>query len=347
MKKPIIRHRKVPEGGGNLFFTSPREHLALINSGCELLNCTVGGGWPMGRVVNIVGDKSSGKSLLSIEALANFNRAYPDGHSAYCETEAAFDDDYAKALGIDLRKVERPECDTVEELFASLNKFIDAVGENGHGLYIVDSLDAISDKAEQGRDINDASYGGTKPKKMGEMFRRLVKKLEASGTCLIFISQVRDAIGVMFGEKHTRTGGRALDFYASQIVWLAHVGQIKRTVSKLQRTIGVRIKAKVKKNKIGLPFRECEFEILFGYGIDDVSSNLAFLKDSGRLGKLGIASTEQAISSYRKSFDSLTPKVQEEVRARIDEIVRQSWYEIESTFLPKRGKYSSFEPEEQ
>lgn len=304
--------------GGGLYFTSTKAHILCVDSGCELLNCVFGSrGYPLGRMVNIVGDKSTGKTLLGIEAMANFRHKFPEGEIDYAETEAAFDDDYAKALGMDMSNVRRPEVYTVEALF----KDMEAVIKRSKGqptLYIVDSLDALSDEAEQRRDISEGSYNMTKQKKLGELFRRLVKPLEQSKVLLIIISQVRDNIGVAFGEKHIRSGGKALDFYASLIVWLANMGQIKKTIGKVTRTVGIKIKAKCKKNKIGLPFRECEFEILFGYGLNDVKASLDFLKGADP-------------EAYRE--------LDTKDEAAIRRAVRAAWNRIETAFLPKKGKY--------
>jgi recombination protein RecA len=340
MSKPKIKVR-TQDTEDNLYFSSPKDNLQLISSGCEILNCVIGGGWPLGRIANIVGDKSTGKTLLAIEAMANFCLQFPDGRAVYCETEAAFDDDYAKALGLDMDNIQREECTTVEELFDNLVKFIADVGTEGQGLYIVDSLDALSDKAEQERGIAESTYGASKPKQLGQLFRRLVKPLEKSGVCVIIISQTRDAIGVTFGEKHTRSGGKALDFYASQIVWLANMGQIKKTISKTQRTIGVSIKAKCKKCKIGMPFREATFDILFGYGVDDIGSNLDFLKSAGALQRFDIANTDQAIAQYKKTFSSMDTEDQATQRLALAEVVRTVWFGIEKDFLPPKGKYAA------
>ena len=330
--KPALR-----KSDNNLFFASPKEHLEFINTGCEVLNCVIGGGWALGRIHNVVGDKSTGKTLLAIEAMANFKRQFPEGSVKYDETEAAFDDHYASALGLDLQEDERVSSETVEDLFNNLRAFCKKV--KGHGLYIVDSLDALSDRAEMARGIEESTYGASKPKQLGQLFRRTVKLLENTNVCLIVISQIRDAIGVTFGNKHTRSGGKALDFYASVIMWLANTGQNKKTVKGVQRTVGVGIKARTSKNKIGQPYRECSFEILFGYGIDDVAGNLNFLKEADALGDVDIES-DRALTLFKKNFHNMSQKEQAQVRRKIGKAVRENWYRIEQSFTPTRGKYA-------
>ena len=320
---------------GNLFFSSAKTHLEFINSGCELLNCVLGGGWPKGRIVNIVGDKSTGKTLLAIEAMANSLRDFPKERIVYNETEAAFDDAYAGALGLDMKRIVFAESSTVEELFNHVTAFCNKLEDGEGGLYIVDSLDALSDKAEMGRGIEESTYGASKPKQLGQLFRRTVKLLERKKVCLIIISQVRDAIGVTFGNKHTRSGGRALDFYASIILWLANTGQNKKTVSKIQRTIGVSVRARTSKNKIGQPFRECAFDIVFGYGVDDVSGGLEFLKESDCLSYIEPSSDV----AFKKRFAVADEETQVEMREVLNEAVRKAWYEIERRFTPVRSKY--------
>lgn len=321
-RRALIRPRSPPApdgvvGGGGLYFSSPKEKVQFIHSGCALLDCVLGGGWPLGRVANIVGDKSTGKTLLAIEAIANFYRQYPDGSVRYNEAEAAFDTDYAQALGVPFDRVDMTEeCTTVEELFDDVQTFL-SNKPDGPGLYIMDSLDSLSDKAERERGIEEASYGGAKAKKLSEFFRRVTQDLKRSDVALIIISQVRDNIGAMFGEKHTRSGGKALDFYASQVVWLAHMGILKRTVAKVERPVGVKIKAKCKKNKVGLPFRECEFEITFGYGIEDEKASRAWLAS---IGKTALGADLEG----------------EALRGRIID----HWFEIEKSFLPVRRKYA-------
>ena len=309
--RPRIRLRPVTsEEPGGLYFSSEKKNYQFISSGCTTLDCVLGGGWPLGRIVNVVGDRSTGKTLLAMEAIANFFLKYDTGWARYVEAESAFDSDYATALGIPMSRVEnKNDLDTVEAVFEDL----DAIAYKEPGLYIVDCLDALSDKAEMERGIGEGSYGAAKAKKLSELFRRLVRKLSKKKICVMIISQVRDNIGITFGEKHSRSGGKALDFYASQILWLAHIKTNSREINKVKRPVSVRIKARCKKNKIGLPFRECEFNIRFGYGIEDTEACQEFLTTIGKT----------------------VPKTPEALR----EAVIREWFAIEKKFIPEERKY--------
>lgn len=300
---------------GGLYFSSAKDNLQFIRSGCTMLDMVLGGGWALGRMANIVGDKSTGKTLLAMEAIANCFHQYPDARVRYNEAESAFDSDYARALGIPIDRVEMKEdCKTVEELYDDVDFWIkEELKKKQPALYILDSIDALSDAAEMERGFGESSYGGAKAKKFSEFFRRKRQELKETNVCLLMISQTRDNIGAMFGEKHTRSGGKALDFYASQILWLAHMGMLKRTVSKVERPVGVKIRAKCKKNKVGLPFRECDFEITFGYGIEDAKASHAWLKEVGE--------STKADGEALRTF------------------VMTKWHDIERTFIPTRRKY--------
>lgn len=332
---------------GGSYFAAPKEHILFAGSGCAILDCVVGGGWPLGRVTNIVGDKSTGKTLLAIEACANFARAYPEGKIRYREVEAAFDKAYAQALGMPLERVDfgakDDVFDTVEDIFEELDAVLDKEPDEP-SLYILDSLDALSDRDEMERAIDKGTFGAGKAKQMSQLFRRVIRKIEASKVNLMIISQVRDNIGVTFGAKYSRSGGKALDFYASQVVLLAHIERIKKTIQGNERVIGVRIKAKCEKNKISLPFRECEFEIIFGYGIDDLVASLEWLKDVNRLKELGDWYTNYVgpDGKLKKLLDAIESQEKLEYRATVAEIgsvVSRVWQEIETGFLPSRQKY--------
>lgn len=328
-----------PDSEGGLYFSDNAYHLEYIPTGCALLDCVVGGGWAEGRIVNIVGDPSTNKTGLCIEACANFLQKHPSGQIWYNETEAAFDVSYAEGLGLPTNdsRLTFSECGTIEELFAHLEECAGEASQDRPGLYIIDSLDAMTDQAETERKITEGSYGTGKAKKLSELFRRLNRALHQSNMTVVFVSQTRENIGVSFGEKYTRSGGKALRFYASQEVWLSNLGKIKKTVRGVERSIGAQLRCQVKKLKVGMPFRTCDLNLIFGYGIDDLASNVYFLEKAGRLDGAGLTEGSTALLRRR-------PKMSEEeladVTQRVDRAVRQVWPEIEAEFTPKQRKYN-------
>lgn len=331
---------QAPIRRGNYFVDD--KPLELISSGSTVLDCVLGGGYPIGRIVNIVGDKSTGKTLLAIEAIINFLRKYPAGNAYYHEAESAFDKGYARALGLPLRKVnfttddlEDPANDgTIEFLFEVLYNIVKKKGDEP-GIVVVDSFDSLSSRAEKGRKIDEGSYKMDKAKTSSELFRRLTTDIAKSQMLFIIISQVRDNIGVTFGKKYTRSGGKALDFYASQVLWLSELGKTYRVIDKIRRNTGVNIKGRCEKNKISLPFRECEFPILYGYGIDDVTACLEWLKSVGSLDELDLTPKSMARESER-----IKRERDERAKSRITRLVRNRWKEIETDFLPSYSKYN-------
>lgn len=321
------------------------KNLPFVSSGCTLFDCALGGGYVLGRVVNIVGDKSTGKTLLAIEACANFRNKYPEGHIRYAEAEAAFDQDYAEALGMPVSSIsfsEEGEVTTAEEFFADLEKTIDAL-DGQAGLYVIDSLDALSDKAEMAMKLDDkATFGMGKQKMMSQGFRKLVRKIESSNLLIIVISQIRENIGVTFGAKYIRSGGKALDFYCSHIIWLAELGKIKKELRGNTRVIGINVKAQVKKNKIGLPYREVEFPLLFGYGIDDVQAAVEWFLGQKEYGSV-LDELRLSKTTYKTALTRIRDKGPAEVqklRDVLEPALRKAWIDIETDFLPKAGKYA-------
>lgn len=337
---------KVEESVDN-YFTSSKSSIKFSSTGCTLLDCALGGGYVLGRVTNIVGDKSTSKTALATEAIINFLVAYPNGKAKYAETEAAYDKEYAKAMGLPLGKVDFGDADnplnTVEDFAQDLEKFVDEQTQKKcPGIYVLDSLDALSDEAEMSRDLKEGTYGVQKAKNLSIMFRKMTRKIEKSNVLLIVISQVRDNIGAMFGEKHKRSGGRALDFYATHALWLANLGRIKKTIKKVERPIGIKIKASIKKNKIALPFREAEFGFMFGFGIDDVAASLTWLHAVGRFADTELlpetASKEDLAKLFRE-VENLSTEEYIELKQKITPIVQKVWREIETQFIPHRKKY--------
>lgn len=323
-----------PSGGGS-YFSGPARNVEFISTGAATLDCSLGGGWPERRIINIVGDKSTGKTLLAIEACANYARKYA-GKShriRYVEAEAAFDMEYAAALGLPVDVVELEDgIDTVEALYNDLEKTINESKNDQPTLYIIDSLDALSDASEQKRDIEDKDYN-RKPAQLSILFRKLTKKMASANVTMIIVSQVRENIGVTFGEKYRRSGGKALDFYASIVLWLAHTGQVKKTKNKQERVVGVDIRTNCKKNKVSMPFRKSDIRITFGYGVDDFESNLMFLEsikaDMGSLAEPKI---------LRQRVPKMSGEEFLKTRRELDRLARQYWYDLEEAFLPKQAK---------
>lgn len=322
--------------GGN-YFASPHTDIEFIKTGCKTLDLALGGGWAEGRIANIIGDKSTGKTLLCIEAAANFVQKYPKGRVRYREAEAAFDPAYARALGMPVDQVDFGDdmLETVEDMFEDLRRV--ANGAKAPELYICDSLDALSDRAELERDMDKGSYGAEKAKKMSQLFRRLVRKLERKRVTVIIVSQIRDKMNAMFGRKVQRTGGRALDFYATHVLMLAHLGRKTRTIRGQKRAIAVKVKAMVDKNKIALPFRETEFMIKFGYGIDDAQACLEFLKSAKVIKELGVKNVED----YLDDLADMGPKRYAREMRDVHKLVTRHWYEIDQELMPTRSKYGA------
>jgi recombination protein RecA len=332
MSERAQRVKKKIEAGGN-YFTRPKTDVKFIHSGSTLLDLALGGGWAENRIANIVGDASSGKTLLAIEACTNFAMKYPKGKIRYCETEAAFSEDYAAALGMPIDRIDlETPIITVEELFQDISKYTKTDNKYPK-LYIVDSLDALSDSAELEKDFNEGSYGTAKARQMSKLFRMTTKDVESSDTTVLIISQTRDNIGAMFGDKIAVSGGKALKFYSSQRLFIYHLGQIDRTIHGIKRVTGIKVRGNVRKNKVGLPFREAQFNIDFGYGINDTESCLNWLKTTKAPVSFGDPST------YLKQLAKMNDKEYHESIDKIHKLVESQWWSIETSLLPKRAKY--------
>lgn len=310
-----------------------------FSSGCTVFDLALGGGLAQRRIINIVGDNSTGKTLAVMEACANFRLKYPGAVMRYAECESAFDKTYARNLGIPVDAIRLTrKIRTVEGWYDDLRELLEEHrGTDTPLLYILDSLDALSDEAEADREIRKGSFQMTKQKLIGELFRRLTGEMADANLTLIMISQVRANVGVMIGKKQRRSGGKALDFYCSQIIWLTKIKNITRTVRKVERVTGVTIRAKVEKNKVGPAFREAMLPIQFNYGVDDLRAGLVFLRDVSRTDEVGLNDAQAArlVSSIPKLSD-------EDYRERlvdVNDACREVWAEIESDFAPTRKKY--------
>jgi recombination protein RecA len=348
MSEPRKRLNVEPDDdGGDYFAPEPEDTtlpVAFIPTGCTTLDGVLGGGWPLGRISNVVGDKAVGKTLLAIEACANFAATYPKGTIWYREAEAAFDVPYARGLGLPEDRIDfgpdgiDTSWETLDDILVDLDKQL----KTAHtGLYIIDTLDALSSKAELKRVPGDGTYGLEKQKMLGEFFRRLRNRIKRADVHVMFVSQVRDNIGVTFGERYTRVGGKALDFYASQILWLSQLKKVVKTIRGVERPVGVRVRARCKKNKIGMPFRECEFVVRFGYGVDDLLACLEWLKSAGRLDALHL--TDKTMPDYLVQSEKLQGQAYISRLREVQIATSKMWDTVEKDFAPKRSKYAAID----
>jgi len=336
----MLRRRATNTG---TYFARAKDHVTWFGSGCKPLDLALGGGWAAPYIINVVGDKSSGKTLLAIEAAINFCKVFPRGEVIYKRAERTFDPPYAEALGLPLDRVDlgTESVVVVEDIYAELDR-LTAKGRKTPPprLYVIDSWDAVKHKAELERGIGEADYG-RKALLLSEFLRRLEAPMVDAKVTLFMISQTRAAIGSLF-KKQQRSGGVALDFYASQIVWLHQAGFIQRETTidgkKVTRKTGTRIIANVDKNKFGLQSRRAYFDLLYGYGTDDLKACLDFLDKSGGLPKLRAAlngtKPSELITKVRNRADGWEPLLN-----ALHQVVEAHWWEIEARFLPARGKY--------
>lgn len=333
---------KLKSRSGGAYFLSQKD-IEYIPSGAAVLDCVLGGGWALSRVANIVGDSSTGKTLLAMEACINFLKTFTKGHVRYCEPEAALSKGYAKEMGVPVDSIEfaddDAEIDTIEDWFEDLEDFADGLEEGQPGLYVLDSLDSLTSQAEKKRKLGDPSYGDGKAKQMSQAWRRMIRIIKNQRILVIIVSQVRDNIGVTFGEKQTRSGGRALKFYSSQELWLAQTAKISRVINKVSRVTGVKIRAQCKKNKVGLAYRECSLDLKFGYGVDDVASNAGYLASVGKANLIQVGLAPDKITRFLHNVEEKQDAEYNRIRDRLDRNVREVWKEVETAFLPNRKKY--------
>ena len=339
MARPKLGEREQPER------TDETPPPGFIPSGSYLLDLVLGGqGWSQSKMANLVGDKSTGKTLLAIEACANMARITRPEFIRYGEGEEAFDEPYAQSVGCPrgIRLSAPGALRTVEDFYEDFKAFLNTVPPNVPSMYVLDSLDSLSSEAELERDFNAGSYGDGKAKQLSKLFRMLISDMREKNCFLLVISQIRDKLNVTFGETKTRSGGHALDFYASQIVWLAQVSTLSRTVHNIKRPYGVQIKIKNKKCKVGTPFRDAELPLLFNYGMDDETSMVDWLKETKRPIVLdGISYGEKDVSTLIAELRTEQDRAGlAQLNRALRENVGKVWSEIEDKLKQPMSKYA-------
>jgi len=296
------------------------EDMEVIPSGSVTLDLALGvGGYPKGRVIEIYGPESSGKTTLAIHAIAEVQKQ--GGIAAFIDAEHAFDQFYARKLGVNTSDLIISQPDNGEQALEIADNLIRS---GAIDLLIVDSVAALTPKAEIEGEMGDSQMG-LQARLMSKALRKLTGSINKTGTCTIFINQLREKIGVMFGNPETTTGGNALKFYASVRVDIRRSSQIKDGDS----VIGNRTKVKVVKNKVAPPFKTAEFDIMYGMGISktgeilDIGVDLDIIKKSGswfsygetRLGQ-GRDSVKQIIADNQELQDELENKIKEALASK-------------------------------
>jgi recombination protein RecA len=286
-----------------------------IPSGSISLDVALGiGGYPRGRVVEIYGPESSGKTTLALHALANAQKK--GGVAAFIDAEHALDIKYAKALGVDVDELLVSQPDTGEQALEIVDML---VRSNAVDILVVDSVAALTPRAEIEGEMGD-SHMGLQARLMSQALRKLTGTISKSKTTVIFINQIRMKIGVMFGNPETTSGGNALKFYCSLRMDIRRIGAIKDG----KEIVGNRTRVKVVKNKLAPPFREAEFDIMYGQGISregdlvDLGSELNIIDKAGswysygdeRLGQ-GRENAKQYLRDHPEMRDDVESKIRE------------------------------------
>ena len=300
------------------------EDVDVISSGSVTLDLALGvGGYPKGRVVEIYGPESSGKTTLAIHAIAELQKK--GGIAAFIDAEHAFDQFYAQKLGVNTSELIISQPDNGEQALEIADNLIRS---GAIDLVIIDSVAALTPKAEIEGEMGDSQMG-LQARLMSKALRKLTGSINKAGTCCIFINQLRDKIGVMFGNPETTTGGNALKFYSSVRVDIRRSSQIKDG----DEVIGNRTKVKIVKNKVAPPFRRAEFDIMYGGGISkvgellDLGVELNILKKSGswfsygetRLGQ-GRDAVKQIIADNPELMEELEEKIKEALASEREQV---------------------------
>ena len=291
------------------------EQMDTISSGSIALDSALGvGGFPKGRIIEIYGPESSGKTTLAIHAIAESQKN--GGLAAFIDAEQAFDSNYAKKLGVDVDNLYISQPDNGEQALEIADNLISSGAVD---IIVIDSVAALTPKSEIDGEMGDSKMG-LHARLMSQALRKMTATISKTKCCCIFINQLRDKIGVMFGSPETTTGGNALKFYSSIRLDIRRIQAIKDG----ETNIGNRVRVKIVKNKVAPPFRQVEFDLLFGQGISKMGELVDIGVDAGIIKKSGswFSYGETKLGQGREAVKQLladNPELQEEIAEQIKE----------------------------
>jgi recombination protein RecA len=293
------------------------EDVPVIPSGSIGLDVALGvGGYPRGRVIEIYGPESSGKTTLAIHAIAEAQKA--GGIAAFIDAEHAFDRFYAKKLGVDIENLYISQPDNGEQALEIADHLIRS---GAIDIIVIDSVAALTPKSEIEGEMGDSKMG-LQARLMSQALRKLTANINRTQTTCFFINQLREKIGVMFGNPETTTGGNALKFYASVRLDIRRIGQLKEG----EEVHGNRTRVKVVKNKLAPPFKKVEFDILYGQGISktgeliDLGVDLGILKKSGSwfsYGETRLGQGRDAVKNLLRDNPELSEEIEDKIKASL------------------------------
>ena len=291
------------------------EQMDTISSGSIALDSALGvGGFPKGRIIEIYGPESSGKTTLAIHAIAESQKN--GGLAAFIDAEHAFDSNYAKKLGVDVDNLYISQPDNGEQALEIADNLISSGAVD---IIVIDSVAALTPKSEIDGEMGDSKMG-LHARLMSQALRKMTATISKTKCCCIFTNQLRDKIGVMFGSPETTTGGNALKFYSSIRLDIRRIQAIKDG----ETNIGNRVRVKIVKNKVAPPFRQVEFDLLFGQGISKMGELVDIGVDAGIIKKSGswFSYGETKLGQGREAVKQLladNPELQEEIAEQIKE----------------------------
>ncbi|MCR4815893.1 MAG: recombinase RecA [Bacteroidales bacterium] len=301
----------------------PDENYEAISTGSISLDTALGiGGFPKGRIIEIYGPESSGKTTLAIHAIAESQKK--GGIAAFIDAEHAFDPVYARKLGVDIDNLLVSQPDNGEQALEIADNLIRS---GAIDIIVIDSVAALTPKAEIDGEMGDSKVG-LHARLMSQALRKMTSTISKTGCCCIFINQLREKIGVMFGNPETTTGGNALKFYASVRLDIRRVQAIKDG----DQNIGNRVKVKVVKNKVAPPFRTCEFDLMFGEGISkygeivDLGVETGIVKKSGSwfsYGETKLAQGREGVKALLRDNPELSDELESQIRLALHEKVEE------------------------